>query len=447
MQLFDALSPHIEEALSASIERFGVLVPVVKDQHGRTLDGHHRARIADELGVKYRVDVVQVRDEEEAREIARHLNSRRRHLSGDQLKEHIIMLAERTTPSGIGQLSQNEIAQVAGVAQSYVNKVLSDPQVITSDNLPDSRRGADGKVYPAKRPARNAEYPVWGSPEARTADVIRCWAEEPHIASRETFEDVGGCPYCLHTPEERQAALKARDALTRRMRPTIVAAKDEQEAERAQQALASFAEPADLGTLTANEAIRAAARQRVPEAVPEPIRPPDGKFSCIVIDPPWPMQKIEREERPNQGRELDYPVMSLEQIADENLVPVRTLAADDAHIYLWVTHKFLPAGMDLLEAWGFRYQCVMTWRKNVGITPFSWMYDTEHVLFGRRGNLKLQRLGLRLSFEAPVRGHSAKPDVFYERVIEASPGPRVEMFSRSPREGFTVWGNEVANVV
>lgn len=181
--------------------------------------------------------------------------------------------------------------------------------------------------------------------------------------------------------------------------------------------------------------------------LPTRVKPPEGKFSCIVIDPPWPMQKIEREERPDQGRELDYPVMSLDQIADENLVPVRTLAADDCHIYLWVTHKFLPAGMDLLEAWGFRYQCVMTWRKNVGITPFSWMYDTEHVLFGRRGDLKLDRLGLRLSFDAPVQGHSAKPDVFYERVIQATPGPRVEMFSRRPREGFTVWGNEVTDVV
>ena len=379
-QLFDALPPHVEDALRASIERYGVLVPVVRDQHGNIIDGHHRARIADELGVKYRVDIVSVANEDEAREIARHLNARRRHLSGEQLREHIVMLAQRTTPDGVGELSQSEIAQVAGVAQSYVNKVLSDPQVITSDNLPDFRRGADGKVYPARRPA-------------------------------------------------------------------VVAAKDDREAEKAQQALASMTEPIEAETLTANEAIRAAARQRTPAPVAEPVPPPPGKYRCIVIDPPWPMQKIEREQRPNQGVNLDYPVMSLDDIADEKLVPVRTLAADDCHIYLWVTHKFLPAGLRLLDNWGFSYQCVMTWRKNVGITPFSWMYDTEHVLFGRRGNLPLNRLGLRLSFEAPVQGHSVKPDVFYERVIEASPGPRVEMFARRPRPGFTVWGNEVSDVV
>ncbi len=189
-----------------------------------------------------------------------------------------------------------------------------------------------------------------------------------------------------------------------------------------------------------------AARQNKPDGVDEPIPPRDGNYRCIVIDPPWDIKKIEREERPNQGVTLDYPTMSLEEIADESLVPVRTHADDDCHLYLWVTHKYLPAGLDLMEQWGFRYQCMMTWRKNVGITPFSWMYDTEHVLFGRKGNLPLTQLGLRLSFDAPVQGHSVKPEVFYERVRAASPGPRIDMFARTEREGFEVWGNEVSDV-
>lgn len=185
LQLFDALPAHIEDALRASIERFGVLVPVVRDQAGRTIDGHHRARIADGLGVKYRVDVLAVADEDEAREIARTLNTARRHLSGDQLREHIVMLAQRATPAGVGELSQNEIAQVAGVSQQYVNQVLSSPEVTSTSNLPGSRRGADGKVYPAKRPAivaarnqaeadRAQEALVIASPAAgRVLDVKR----------------------------------------------------------------------------------------------------------------------------------------------------------------------------------------------------------------------------------------------------------------------------------
>jgi N6-adenosine-specific RNA methylase IME4 len=74
--------------------------------------------------------------------------------------------------------------------------------------------------------------------------------------------------------------------------------------------------------------------------------------------------------------------------------------------------------------------------------PYSWMYSTEHALFCRRGSLPLDRVGMRLHFDAQPRGHSVKPDVFYDRVLQASPGPRLEMFSRQKRDGFDAWGAE-----
>lgn len=195
------------------------------------------------------------------------------------------------------------------------------------------------------------------------------------------------------------------------------------------------------GHLTIPQARQEIARQRMLASAETPPFP-QGKYRCIVLDPPWPVKKIEREERPDQGIELDYPTMTLEEIA---ALPIPDLA-DEAgcHLYVWVTQKFLPAGLKLVEQWGFRYECLMTWRKNVGITPFSWMYDTEHVIFARCGNLPLQQMGLRLSFAAPVNGHSTKPDTFFDdRVLFASPGPRLEMFARRNREGFDVWGNEL----
>ena len=70
-QRYKDLTPAIESALRASIERFGVLVPVVRDQHGNVLDGHQRVRIADELGVKYPVNIIEVADEAEALETLR----------------------------------------------------------------------------------------------------------------------------------------------------------------------------------------------------------------------------------------------------------------------------------------------------------------------------------------------------------------------------------------
>lgn len=186
----------------------------------------------------------------------------------------------------------------------------------------------------------------------------------------------------------------------------------------------------------------AAAAKRTPEPVETPPLP-DGTYQAIVIDPPWPMQKIERDIHPDQGVKLAYPTMQLDELA---ALPVKKLAAPSGcHLYLWTTHRFLPAALDLMAEWGFRYQCVMTWRKNVGMTPFSWMYDTEHVLFGRIGNLPLERNGLRLSFDAPTTGHSIKPDAFYERVREASPGPRLDMFPGIAHPGFEPWGLEASH--
>jgi N6-adenosine-specific RNA methylase IME4 len=181
-------------------------------------------------------------------------------------------------------------------------------------------------------------------------------------------------------------------------------------------------------------------RERIQAIKEQPITVPKGKFQTIVIDPPWPMEKIDRDTRPNQVG-FDYPTMSEEDLMDW---PLSKFAADNCHLYLWTTHRFLPMAMRLAEHWGFTYQCLMTWVKNVGMTPYSWMYSTEHVLFCRRGFLSLEKLGMRLDFRANVREHSRKPDIFYEIVRQASPGPRLDMFSREPREGFEQHGNEAA---
>jgi len=64
--------------------------------------------------------------------------------------------------------------------------------------------------------------------------------------------------------------------------------------------------------------LREARVQRARERQPDPagdVPPPAGRYRCIVIDPPWPVQKIEREERPDQGVALDYPTMTLGEIA------------------------------------------------------------------------------------------------------------------------------------
>jgi N6-adenosine-specific RNA methylase IME4 len=187
------------------------------------------------------------------------------------------------------------------------------------------------------------------------------------------------------------------------------------------------------------QAKRAENAARRAEILNGPVCIPEGKYRCLVIDPPWPMEKIERDERPKQVG-FDYPTMTESELA---AFPLPEYAAPDCHLYLWTTHKFLPMALRLAEHWGFRYQCLLTWVKNVGFTPFSWMYSTEHALFCRTGNLPLRALGKRLDFAAPVREHSRKPEAFYDLVRAVSPGPRLDIFSREHHAGFAQYGNEV----
>lgn len=169
--------------------------------------------------------------------------------------------------------------------------------------------------------------------------------------------------------------------------------------------------------------------------------PPVGQYRTIVVDPPWPMKKIERGVRPNQGEYLDYPTMQLAEIYN---LGIEKLAADDGcHLYLWTTHKFLPEALKMVSRWGFRYNCLMTWVKTTGMTPYSYRFNTEHVVFATRGSMAVQRKGLPLAFEGESLGHSRKPDTFYNMIAQASPGPRLDMFARCEREGFSLWGNEI----
>jgi N6-adenosine-specific RNA methylase IME4 len=210
------------------------------------------------------------------------------------------------------------------------------------------------------------------------------------------------------------------------------------------------AEPVDLQMAEAKAVIernrelkREQQQERIEQLRSKGVALPTGKYSCIVIDPPWQMQKIERDERPNQV-EFDYPTMSEDELKAFDLP---ALSADDCHLYLWTTQKHLPLALRLAEHWGFKYQCLMTWVKNVGFTPFSWMYTTEHVLFCTKGSLPLLAIGRRLDFGGKVREHSRKPDEFYNIVREVSPGPRIDVFSREKRNGFDQYGNEVEKYV
>lgn len=191
-------------------------------------------------------------------------------------------------------------------------------------------------------------------------------------------------------------------------------------------------------TRAIQESKKKAAIEKLEKIAETHVEQPTGEYDVIVIDPPWPMKKIARDERPNQV-EFDYPTMS-----EEELSSLEIPAANDAHLWLWTTHKYLPMALRLMSKWGFAYICTFVWHKPGGPQPFNLpQYNCEFALYGHRGNpVFTETKAFPTCFNAPRKEHSAKPEEFYDMVRRVTAGRRIDMFNRRSIDGFDAWGNE-----
>lgn len=190
-------------------------------------------------------------------------------------------------------------------------------------------------------------------------------------------------------------------------------------------------------------------------------------FHAVMADPPWPYDSP-RALVGNGGRgsmkgkaslmtQVDvtqhYKTMSLEKIM---ALPVASKMADDALLFLWVTNAYLAdgRGSDVVRAWGFKPKTVITWAKTKagsGNEPSMkvghWFRGaTEHIILGVRGKPKrpVNYPPMPTWHPHPRLAHSVKPEDFYLMVERTCSGPWLELFARRPpRDGWTIWGDEV----
>ena len=205
-----------------------------------------------------------------------------------------------------------------------------------------------------------------------------------------------------------------------------------------------LAEKVKVGEINEAAAIREMKREKIIKEL-ESIKVKEAKalegvFDVIVIDPPWPMKKIERDERPNQS-EFDYPTMN-----EDELRELKIPCANDCHVWLWTTHKFLPMAFRLLDHWGLKYVCTFVWHKPGGFQPFGLpQYNCEFALYARKGSPAfIDTRKFMVCFSAQRGKHSEKPDEFYQMIRLVTAGRRLDMFNRRKIDGFDTWGNQAS---
>jgi N6-adenosine-specific RNA methylase IME4 len=182
---------------------------------------------------------------------------------------------------------------------------------------------------------------------------------------------------------------------------------------------------------------------------PGNVQPVSKRYRTIVADPPWDIgyQTLGVGGRRRNVTKVGYSFMSLDEI---KALPVASLAAADAHLYLWTTRRLFREGTaaEVVRAWGFEPCGELIWGlRNPGMGGFLGN-GHEPVIIGRRGDLPFPEKQLPagvIFWKQPYahgKIHSAKPDGFLDTVERVSPEPRIELFARRQRLGWDTWGNE-----
>lgn len=177
-----------------------------------------------------------------------------------------------------------------------------------------------------------------------------------------------------------------------------------------------------------------------------------SRFVAIVADPPWAFgDRLKRmKSKTKRAAEQHYPTMTLEQICN---IDVKSLVDPSGCVLvMWVPATLIAQGMQVMQSWGFTYKSLYCWVKTgkEGKLAFGmghmFRQCNEVALVGISGKgvyKALKNRSQRSVLLAPAMKHSAKPEGLQDAMDVMFSGPKLEMFARRVRAGWTCLGNEI----
>ena len=189
----------------------------------------------------------------------------------------------------------------------------------------------------------------------------------------------------------------------------------------------------------------------------------DDNYNIIYADPPWSYTRtIGNGTIRRTDGQSHYPTMSVDSLRQIGY-HVQRISRKNSALLLWATLPNLPAALQVMESWGFKYKtCWCTWVKTnkAGDKPFF------GVGYYTRSNAELCLLGVKgriASFKnlvedevrdgnpnamssiciEPPRQHSRKPETVRNNIVTFfGDVPRIELFAREQSPGWCVLGNQ-----
>ena len=169
------------------------------------------------------------------------------------------------------------------------------------------------------------------------------------------------------------------------------------------------------------------------------------KYKIIYADPPWSYA-----DQGCQGTMANhYKGMNIKELKE---LQIKEISDENCILFIWVTYPFLKEGLELIEAWGFKYKTIAFQWIKLNKKGKGYFYglgrwtrgNTECCLLATKGKPKRVSNSVFQIIESPLREHSRKPDIVRNKIIElVGDLPRIELFARQRVEGWDSFGDEL----